>query len=241
MENRIKFHEEEIKNNIFLIAKKLNLDFNEMNYENDFVLNGDEYNNVKSDVEKLKIQLFDYYALRIKNGDFWFPFYDRLVFRVNNPVTIFSRVKVLVEKIKLTDNESLDVITSLIDEQTDFGILHFLPLLGKKNKKLGNGIVSENHGFGWHYHFCRGTDKDNHRRTKLMFTNQFDIFQKHEGIYCGQHGSYDSMTSEEINEKAKVALIEINEGLIKKYKIQEWMRKPDKFQKFWAPDTMSQK
>lgn len=236
MERKWRILEEEIKKTILGLEERLGI---KEKIESDLVIDLEDYNKIINHIEKLKNHLYDYYALRLKYDDAWWPIYLRRMYSFPEmPVTVFSRVKVLVEKVNLTENESLDVLTSLLDEQTDFGILHFIPMLGRNDRNLGAGIVVDNHNFGWHYHFCKGGEIDKHIRTTLMFTNHFDTNQKFEGLYCGQHGSnYAQMTADDLNHKTISALIQKNRDLIKKYKPLDWMKKLDKFQIFWKPDS----
>ncbi|CBW25682.1 hypothetical protein BMS_0780 [Halobacteriovorax marinus SJ] len=180
------------------------------------------------DTNSLKIALYDYFA-RIS----WIEIDNQLnkseqLFRRS----IFGDIHIMVEDINLGEESSLKVYKTLFDEELEEGIIHFLPLLGKNNRNLKAGVATENHGFGYHYHYCKGKNIARHDRTTLQFTNDVkDIGKNDFTMYSGQHGSGIKVVADEVNGKIRTSLISKNKDLVKKYK-KNWLKVSKDFEEF---------
>lgn len=181
---------------------------------------------------RLKL-LFSYYRL-LQNGDH--EFLERENSRDSiERCSIFRKIKIVSEILPLSIHDSVEIIEDFIDEKTDLEIFNFIPLLGKNGKKIGGGVVDEDHSFGRHFHYCTGKDYDDHKRTNLMFTNHYDFSSSpnvHLGLYYGDHGSGLKFNVSTINKKSKNSIIEINKKLINRFDSKSWVKLPDKFSKF---------
>lgn len=72
--------------------------------------------------------------------------------------SVLRDIHIMVEDINFDEKSSLKVYKTLLGEELEEGIIHFIPLLGKNSKKLKAGVAAENHGFGYHYYYCKGKD-----------------------------------------------------------------------------------
>lgn len=219
----------QVEKSIYLIKERLprDEDIGKILIDSD-----EEVEILRDEVRTLKSHLYDFYA-RISWDIPWEIPWDNYILVPQIPKrSILANIHVLNETIIIDEKSSLDIYESLITEEVEQGILRFLPLLGTKGRNLGAGVVSENHGFGYHFHYCKGKEIGNHQRTSLQFTNKVqDCSNLIYTLYSGQHGSGIKCLPCNISDKIRASLISENRKLVNKYK-DNWVGVSKDFSKF---------